>query len=114
MPLRPCLGVGDTPCGALSAQSRCPAHRAALQRVRDAQRGNSAQRGYGHSHRKRRAEMLPAAYGDVCARCGRTMHPGQALDAGHSEALVANPYSKSDRIEHARCNRSAGSHERRA
>lgn len=109
MAVKPCLD-----CGRLSSQSRCPACRSSRQHARDARRGNSARRGYGYDHRKRRAEMLPTAYGQPCARCGMPVLPGQALDAGHSTALVRDPYSKADRIEHSACNRSAGSHARRA
>jgi hypothetical protein len=108
MPRRPCLD-----CGALSARSRCPAHEAQAQARRDAARGNSAARGYGHPHRAKRAAMLPGAYGRPCARCGELILPGQALDAGHSTALAHDPHSQADRIEHSDCNRRAGGATRR-
>jgi hypothetical protein len=113
MPRRPCLD-----CGALTQGSRCPActapREAVRSQARDAVRGNSAQRGYGYAHRKRRAELLPKAYGKPCARCGMPILPGQALDAGHSTALAHDPHSKADRIEHALCNRRAGARMRKA
>ena len=109
MPRRPCLD-----CGVLSHATRCPAHTAAREQVRDAVRGSSAARGYGYPHRKRRAELLPTSYGQPCARCGEPILPGQALDAGHGTALAHDANSKADRIEHASCNRQAGGRTRKA
>jgi len=108
MPRRPCLD-----CGVLSTGTRCPGCTSARARVRDAVRGSSAERGYDAAHRRRRAELLPKAYGQPCARCGLPVLPGQALDAGHSTSLAHDPSSKADRIEHALCNRSAGGRTRR-
>src|SRR5664280_1623949 len=36
-------------------------------------RPNATDRGYGHDHRKRRAEGLAAAYGTACGWCGSVM-----------------------------------------
>lgn len=93
MPAKPCLT-----CGALSPHSRCPLH----------QRPTARHRGYNHDHDQLRATLLPHAYGRACPRCGQPMLPGQALDLGHSVARAHDPHARGDRIEHARCNRSAG------
>jgi hypothetical protein len=53
MPRRPCL---DCPALALPGKSRC----AACRRARDRQRGTASQRGYGHTHRQRKAEAIAA------------------------------------------------------
>ena len=63
---------------------------------------------YDLEHRRRRAELLPQAYGTRCPLCPRLMLRGEALDLDHSTPLVADPTSKGDRIVHATCNRSAG------
>lgn len=109
MPMRPCLD-----CGALSQDSRCPTCKGQAQQRRDAARGSSARRGYGYGHRARRSAMLPTAYGKPCARCGEPIMQGQALDAGHTNALAHNANSKADRIEHANCNRKVGGATRRS
>jgi hypothetical protein len=68
----------------------------------------TARRGYGTAHQKRKRELLPKAINTPCPRCGELMLRGQDLDLGHSEDLVTNPNAVGDRIEHAVCNRSAG------
>lgn len=68
----------------------------------------TARRGYGTAHQKRRRQLLPGAYNTPCPRCGEPMLRGQDLDLGHSEDLVTNPAAIGDRIEHAECNRRAG------
>jgi hypothetical protein len=69
-------------------------------------RASASDRGYGHAHRKRREKGLPAAYGTVCAWCGQTMMPGQALDLDHIFELArGGPADGPTRFLHARCNR---------
>ncbi len=63
---------------------------------------------YGTAHQKRRAELLPAAYGTPCPRCGEIMFDTDDLDLGHSVDVALDPHAVGDRIEHAHCNRSAG------
>lgn len=63
---------------------------------------------YGSAHQRRRAELLPKAYGTPCPRCGLPMLKGQALQLGHSVDLALNPRAVGDRIEHAGCNQAAG------
>ena len=46
---------------------------------------SSTKRGYGAQHRKLREALLPKAYGQPCARCGRPMLPGQALHLDHTD-----------------------------
>lgn len=65
--------------------------------------GTTTARGYGYTHRKLRAALLPDAYGRPCPKCGQPMLPGQALDLGHTDNRTG--YTG---IEHARCNRQAG------
>jgi hypothetical protein len=47
---------------------------------------SSTKRGYGQTHRKLRAALLPQAYGQPCARCGHPMLPGQVLHLDHNDA----------------------------
>lgn len=63
---------------------------------------------YDADHQRRRAELLPAAYGTRCPLCPHLMLRGQALDLDHSTPLAVDPTSKGDRIVHATCNRSVG------
>lgn len=67
-----------------------------------------ADNAYDWEHQKRRAELLPLAYGTPCPRCGKVMLEGDDLDLGHSTDLIIDPHAIGDRIEHASCNRSAG------
>jgi hypothetical protein len=53
---------------------------------------------YDWQHQKRRARMLPQAYGQRCIYCGLVMLAWMKLDLDHTTG----------RITHARCNRSAG------
>jgi hypothetical protein len=53
---------------------------------------------YGWAHAKKRAAMLPEAYGRPCIYCGRIMLEQMALDYDHSTS----------RITHSSCNRRAG------
>lgn len=62
----------------------------------------------GWEHQKRRAELLPDAYGQPCPRCGRPMLRGQRLQLGHSTDLAIDPQAVGDRIEHGDCNERAG------
>ena len=63
----------------------------------------TTQRGYGYQHQRRRAEMLPVAYGKPCAVCGQPMTADQKLDLDHSISVMLGGIG--DRIVHARCNR---------
>lgn len=61
-------------------------------------------RGYGYDHQKLRVALLPYAYGKPCPKCGLTMKRGEPLDLGHTDDRRG--YTG---IEHADCNRIAGS-----
>jgi 5-methylcytosine-specific restriction endonuclease McrA len=67
----------------------------------------STERGMGIEHQRRRAELLPKAYGTSCPLCGRVMLRGQVLHLDHTV-----PRSKGgtvgDRIVHGPCNVSRG------
>jgi hypothetical protein len=71
---------------------------------------SSSARGYGAKHRKLRAALLPAAYGQPCVRCGELMHPWQQLHLDHSD------WDRSRLIgfSHADCNREAGARKAKA
>lgn len=62
---------------------------------------------YGWPHRRRRAALLPYAYGRPCPMCDEVMLRSQRLDLDHSTPLVLGG-TQGDRIVHASCNRSAG------
>jgi hypothetical protein len=53
---------------------------------------------YNWEHRRRRAAMLPAAYGTYCIYCRRVMLEWMPLDYDHTTS----------RITHASCNRREG------
>ena len=109
MPLRPCLGYdGDTCTRIVRDGNRCPTHQRAYEQGRRST-PSARSRGYDAGHDRTRARLLPVAYGHPCPRCGEPMLPGQALDLGHTHARATTPGARGDRIEHARCNRSAGS-----
>jgi hypothetical protein len=74
-----------------------------------AQRGTSTQRGMGSEHQKRRARMLPLAYGMPCPLCGIVMHPWHRLDLDHVTPLALGGTGVDSRITHALCNRQRGS-----
>lgn len=63
---------------------------------------------YGWEHQQTRERLLPFAYNTPCPRCGELMLRGQELELGHSVDHADDPNAKGDRIEHARCNESAG------
>lgn len=65
-------------------------------------------KGYSYAHRKRRAELLPYAYGTPCPLCGHEMHRGEALDLDHTVPLSLGGRGIGDRITHASCNRARG------
>ncbi len=69
---------------------------------------SSTARGYGAVHRKRRAALLPLAYGKLCDLCGKTMEVGQRLQLDHSQPLALNKNSVGDRMVHGSCNQRAG------
>lgn len=71
--------------------------------------GTAHQRGYGHAHRKRRAELLRLMVdGDPCARCGQAMYRSQRLDADHVDTPRALGGALPDALSHASCNQSHG------
>lgn len=72
---------------------------------------SSAQRGYGHGHRKLRAWWAPrVATGLVrCWRCERTIRPEEGWDLGHADGdrrFYRGP-------EHLLCNRRTNAADRR-
>jgi len=76
---------------------------AACNRKRDKARGTREQRGYGTTHKRLRAKLLPTAYGTPCPLCGDPMWPHQDLHLDHT------PDRKGYRgIVHATCNTSDG------
>lgn len=71
------------------------------ERERHRDRPNSARRGYGSEHQRRRREFLAAfSDGDPCARCGRPMRTGDPLDLDHTDDRTS--YLG---LSHAWCNR---------
>ncbi len=71
-------------------------------------RPSSSRRGYDKDHQRRRAALLPYAYGQPCPLCLKPMLRAQPLDLDHSTPLAINPNAKGDRIVHRHCNRSRG------
>jgi hypothetical protein len=72
-------------------------------RGRERNRPNSAQRGYGYAHQRRRRLWAPRVErGDVqCSRCGELIVPGEPWDLGHDDddrTVYTGP-------EHQACNR---------
>lgn len=71
------------------------------------------ERGLGSEHRRRRAALLPYAYGQTCPYFGRVdicpglMQRGEDLDLDHSVPRSLGG-TVGDRIAHASCNRSWG------
>lgn len=59
---------------------------------------------YGSAHQKKRAMMLPNAWGQPCGRCGRVMLQSHDLDLDHGDPGHEGYLG----IVHARCNRKAG------
>lgn len=70
-----------------------------------------ATRPRGHEHRRKRAELLPLAYGNPCPLCGELMLRGQKLDLDHSRPFARGNTGPGDRMTHASCNRSKGASE---
>ncbi|MER6343691.1 hypothetical protein ACWC10_00035 [Streptomyces sp. NPDC001595] len=58
---------------------------------------------YGPEHRRLVEQTRDAAYGNPCARCGKTMHPGESIDLDH-----ADDGSGYLGWAHASCNRRQG------
>ena len=56
----------------------------------------TSQRGYNHTHRKRRQLLLASAIGNPCPICHQPMLAGQQLDLHHTTPLATNPYSLGD------------------
>jgi hypothetical protein len=107
MVLRVCLGWREHECTKVVDGNRCAEHARMYEAARRPT-PSAAARGYDRGHEATRARLLPLAYGTPCPRCHEPMLPGQALDLGHTTPRAVDPTSRADRIEHARCNRSAG------
>lgn len=92
--------------------SPCPQH--GRDSSKDRERNGTR---YTPAMRRAAARIRADATGKTCPRCGHTILPGQAVDAGHSIDRVSAPGTMPDRPEHASCNRAAGgraSHRRQA
>ncbi len=109
--LRPCLE-----CGALSEQSRCPEHRAAQERAREARRPGRRKK-YDRDFRALRKWWEPrvAAGGVRCRRAGdgcllepdTMIEPGTPWQLGHPDTFC----SRETHPEHERCNEHYGGRE---
>ena len=78
---RPCLD-----CGALSPNSRCPAHQRTLQQAK------RSRRPYTAAMLRRRAQVVAqwrAEHGDLCPGWRRPAHPSHDLTADHMIAVGA-------------------------
>jgi hypothetical protein len=72
---------------------------------------SAAARAYGARHKARRRALLAQLAGlgaAPCPRCGKLMVPGMNLHLGHTFAEDKLAGLPGDRLEHARCNLSAG------
>jgi 5-methylcytosine-specific restriction protein A len=81
MPASPCRTHG---CPQLTHDGYCPRHRRERDLATDQRRGTSSARGYGHSHRKRRAFVLRRD--PLCVLC-LAMDPSRitpSTDADHT------------------------------
>ncbi len=88
---------------------RCPPCQAAADRQRDAQRGTTAQRGYGGQHQRKREQLLAAFEpGQACVRCSQPIWQKSDADLGHTDDRQG--YTG---LEHSACNRRAGAQSRR-
>ena len=96
--LRVCATPG---CPKLTSGTRCDEHELRTST-------STSGRGYGIAHQRRRAQLLPAAIGELCPLCGVVMLAFQDLDLHHSTSPVLDPRSVGDEIVHAACNRAAG------
>ncbi len=109
MPTRPpsrcpgCRVLQTTP-------GRCSTCRGAQRRGEDRRRGTATQRGYDYRHHLegRQAKAQAVAEQRPCPRCGQLMTDVTQLDYSHTIARSIDPTSRADRVEHSRCNRSAG------
>lgn len=73
--------------------------------------GTTAQRGYGHAHRVRTAELKAAMRdGDPCARCRKPMYRSQLhqIHGDHYGTPRALGGELPDRLSHAHCNLAHG------
>ena len=48
-------------------------------------RKRSSRDGYGWHHQQTRKQLLPYAWGNPCARCGKVMLPGQDIELDHTD-----------------------------
>lgn len=101
-------------CGTVARISPCPTCHPADERARDRRRyrGSSTARGYGTAHRKRRAELLPAALGTRCPLalpvCDGMMTDPRRMDLHHSRPADRLAGLPGDVIVCSPCNRSYG------
>jgi hypothetical protein len=72
-------------------------------------RAPKGERGYGYQHQKLKKQLLPAAYGKPCARCGLPMLKGQKLHLDHNDDRTG--YLG---FSHERCNLRAAARKARA
>ena len=99
----PCVGcpAHQGGCPELVTSGKCKDCRAEADRAR----GRRQQRGYDAEHDRIRSALLARFVpGTLCPVCDQPMLAGQALDAGHSTDLRADPGARADRLEHAHCN----------
>lgn len=88
-------------CGALSSGTRCPTHRQAKERARQA--GRDPQR-YAQNQALRKVWAPRVATGEVrCRRCRKPIRVGTEWHIGHPDAECVAPVGP----EHATCNTSA-------
>jgi 5-methylcytosine-specific restriction endonuclease McrA len=108
MGLKPCLGLPGHPCGKLSQDTRCPAHKQLTNQAREARRGTRQERGLDAEYDRNRIILL--ANVTVCAVCGEPGSPRDPLTAGH--ITPRNEGGDNDlsnlRAEHASYNYSQG------
>jgi hypothetical protein len=88
-------------CGLPTTGTRCPTCGGSV----DRRSASTTARGYGWKHQRRRAALLPLAYGTACPLCGEVMLAHQALDLHHPIRLVDDSASVGTQIVHASCNR---------
>lgn len=91
-------------CSALiPAGTRCPAHEAAYQAWRNAQRGDR----YGAEYQAERRRILATA--TVCAICGKPPTRRDPLTGGHIQAAAHGGQARGNlQPEHRSCNSAAG------
>lgn len=82
MPKRICIACRHLFDMATVKGERCPACR----REKDAERGTTAERGYGAAHQHERTERLAAwSPGDPCAWCRQPMWDASRIQLGHRQ-----------------------------